>query len=319
MNFKTAIIPETNLQIMEHLHTFRFLTAPQLFRLGVASHLNSVRRALRRFDTNRKLVDFDEFGALPRIGKLPRIYYLTHRGAKCLAEAWRVDQKEINYPRGVKLFSRDYFHRVATIDFHVELRLFSEKHDIAVEFFHTYFDTKGANRNTKPGDRLERLTKIPMKDGVFIPDGVFAVRTPDGERYLFSLEIYNGRDTKRVHQQLEKHLLCLREGSITELYGFQKANRVLCVFESEPALRAIEKRLAGDEVFSAAKRQFSLTTLPRIRENFAAGWVFLAEGRRTIFDTKRKRGEKESKKTASESHFAHKGVLRWFKDVLESS
>lgn len=284
MNFKTAILPETNIQIMEHLHTFRFLTAPQLSRLGVASHLNSLRRTLRRFDTTRKLVDFAEFGTLPKIGRLPRVYYLTHRGAKYLAEAWRADQKEINYPKGVKLFSRDYFHRAATIDFHVELRLFAEKHGIEVEFFHTYFDTKGANRNTEPADRLERLTKVPMKDGFFIPDGVFAVRAPDGKRYLFALEIYNGIDTKRVHQQLIKHLECLREGAITELYGFETANRVLCVFETESALQAAERRLADDEVFSGAKQHFSFSTLPRIREDFAAGWVFLKEGQKTIFD-----------------------------------
>ena len=47
-------LPETNLQVIEHLHAYRFLTAPQLVRLGVASHINSLRRTLRRFETSRK-------------------------------------------------------------------------------------------------------------------------------------------------------------------------------------------------------------------------------------------------------------------------
>jgi hypothetical protein len=94
-----AALPDSNLQVMEHLHAYRFLTAPQLLRLGVASHINSLRRTLRRFETGRKYVDWEEFGVLPRIGRLPRVYYLTERGARYLAEAWRVEPAEINYPR----------------------------------------------------------------------------------------------------------------------------------------------------------------------------------------------------------------------------
>ena len=30
--------PESNLQVLEYLHTYRFLTAPQLMRLEVVSH-----------------------------------------------------------------------------------------------------------------------------------------------------------------------------------------------------------------------------------------------------------------------------------------
>src|SRR5512132_1230456 len=201
---------------------------PQLVRLGVASHINSLRRTLRRFETGRKYVDWAEFGVLPQIGRLPRVYYLTERGARYLAEAWRVEPAEINYPRGVKLFSRDYFHRGATIDFHIELRRFAAQYGLAVEFFHSYFDTTGANRSEYPAERLRHLSKVPLEDSFFIPDAIFAVRAPDGARYLFALEVYNGIDTKRVHAQLEKHLVALGEGRISELYGYPRAHRVLC-------------------------------------------------------------------------------------------
>ena len=157
-----AALPDSNLQVMEQLHTYRFLTAPQLLRLGVASHVNSLRRTLRRFETARKYVDWAEFGVLPQIGRLPRVYYLTERGARYLAEAWRVEPAEINYPRGVKLFSRDYFHRGATIDFHIELRRFAAQYGLTVEVFHSYFDTAGANRTENPAYRLHHLSKVPL-------------------------------------------------------------------------------------------------------------------------------------------------------------
>jgi hypothetical protein len=291
-----AALPETNLKVMEHLHTYRFLTAPQLLRLDVASHINSLRRALRRFETSRKYVDFAEFGVVPKIGRLPRVYYLTERGAKYLAEAWRVDAKEINYPKGVKLFARDYFHRSATIDFHIELRLFAEQNELAVEFFHSYFDTTGANRSENPADRLQRLSKVPLEEGFFIPDGIFAVHAPDGSRYLYALEVYNGIDTKRVHAQMEKHLIALGEGHISELYNYPKAHRVLCLFEHENALKAAEKRLREDTAFTEKmRRQFALSTLAGIRENFGGNWLFLERGRTTIFDTLRQAVKPQAK------------------------
>ena len=281
-----AALPDTNLQVMEHLYAYRFLTAPQLLRLGVASHVNSLRRTLRRFETGRKYVDWAEFGVLPRIGRLPRVYYLTERGAHYLAEAWRVEPAEINYPRGVKLFSRDYFHRGATIDFHIELCRFAAQYGLTVEVFHSYFDTAGANRNENPAYRLHHLSKVPLEDSFFIPDAIFAVRASDGSRYLFVLEVYNGIDTKRVHAQLEKHLVALGEGRISELYGYPRAHRVLCVFETESALQAAVRRLCEDPAFTDQMRhQFAFSTLAELRVGFADCWHFLTPGHRTIFDS----------------------------------
>ena len=54
-------------------------------------------------------MDWAEFGVLPQIGRLPRVYYLTERGARYLAEAWRVEPEEINYPRGVNSFLATIF------------------------------------------------------------------------------------------------------------------------------------------------------------------------------------------------------------------
>lgn len=76
----------TNLRILELLHTYRFLTPKQFLRLGVTTHEKSLQRALQRFATRGKCVDFADFGVLPLKGRLPRVYFLTSRGAEYLAE-----------------------------------------------------------------------------------------------------------------------------------------------------------------------------------------------------------------------------------------
>ena len=91
------------------------------------------------------------------------------------------------------------------------------------------------------------------------------MHAPDGSRYLFALEVYNGIDTKRVYAQLEKHLVALGEGRISELYGYPKAHRVLCVFETESALQAAVRRLCEDAAFTDQMRQqFAFSTLAEL-------------------------------------------------------
>ena len=127
---------------------------------------------------------------------------------------------------------------------------------------------------------------MPLEDSFFIPDAIFAVHAPDRSRYLYTLEVYNGIDTKRVYAQLEKHLVALGEGRISELYGYPRAHRVLCVFETESALQAAVRRLCEDAAFTDQMRQqFAFSTLADLRTGFAAGWYFLTPGHRTIFDS----------------------------------
>ena len=50
-----------------------------------------------------------------------------------------------------------------------------------------------------------------------------------------ALEVYNGRDTQRVHKQLRKHLQAQAEGAVAAAYGLALPYRVLLTFESEAA------------------------------------------------------------------------------------
>ena len=149
-----------NIEVLRLLNRYRFLTNPQLLRLGLVHDNTSIYRILSRFgDGNRPYIGKKDFGFIAGVGRLHRIYYLQKRGAQLLAETLQLDEDEVSYQKVKPPFLQDYFHRLATIDVHIELDRFAAQYGCAVRFFHTYFDVDGANRGTPPSDRLRRLTR----------------------------------------------------------------------------------------------------------------------------------------------------------------
>jgi hypothetical protein len=280
-------LSEGHLQVLEHLHTFRFLTVPQMLRLGIATNKYTLSRYLTRLSGgSRPFTAWTDFGNLPNIGRLPRIHYLLKRGAKALAEVWRVDEREINYPRGVRIFSRDYFHRVNTVDLHIALRNFVEKNGLETDFFHTYFDHIGVNRSNDPQrKKRQTLTRVPLGEGYLIPDVIFGVTDTTGKPWICTAEIYRGFATGRVHQQLEKHLYALQEQSISKAYAYPRAVRILVVCENDNAMAAATKRVREDRLFAEAEAFFLFSALPRIQVDFAGDWFHFSGQRGNIFTT----------------------------------
>jgi hypothetical protein len=200
-----------------------------------------------------------------------------------LTEALRLDDEEVHFEKVRPPFAQDFFHRIAVIDFHIELDLFCQKFGCRVAFFHTYFDTKGANRGTPASERLRKMTKVPLGKYHLIPDGIFLVDPPDHKQRLFALEVYNGRDTKRIHKQLAKHLQAQAEGAVALAYGLRLPYRVLLTFETENALQAVLKRIREDPLFAASEPYFAFSTLEAIRGDFARNWWFFSGKQGCIF------------------------------------
>lgn len=269
-------ITETQLRILEALNTYRFLNVSQMIYLGIATNKYTISRNISEIQAGKKpLVSYADFGTFPTIGRLPRLYFLLKHGAEWLAEAYQVDEKEINYPKGVKIFSRDYFHRVATIDVHISGRKFTESiPDMEFDFFHSYFEHTGANHSKKANQvKRQALTKIPIQNGYFIPDGIFRIIDPEGKFWVFTVEVYRGHTTKRTHEQLVKHLYSLSEGSISRVYQYERAVRILMVCEEENAMKSLMKRIAGDGRFAQVEDFFLFATLETVQEKFDYGWV----------------------------------------------
>lgn len=123
-----------------------------------------------------------------------------------LLEYTDLEEEEILIPKGrATYFSQDYFHRKYTIDTQIAIHQEAKKQGMEVSFFVRYFDKVGSAR--KGG--LTSLAKINIDSKNFIiPDGIFMIDR-GGEQYLYCLEIYNGKDTKRVVNQLKKHIRAL--------------------------------------------------------------------------------------------------------------
>ncbi|MGZ9053078.1 MAG: hypothetical protein ACXW3N_13020, partial [Rhodoplanes sp.] len=205
-------------------------------------------------------------------------------GATLVADARQTEPEAIFYPRGDMFALADVPHRRLTIDFRIELDRFAAAHGCAVEFYHQYFRTTGANRGEAADGRLRRLTRIDfppplaarLRKPFFMPDGVFALRTP-AKRVLFLLEAYRGIDTGRVMRQLDWHVVALGEGLPSLQYGFQTAHKVLLVFEGESALAAVLQRLLTRTDLDAFRGLIACSTIARLQADFA-DWHFVRQG-----------------------------------------
>lgn len=255
-----------------------------------------MRRTLRRFafelkgDNGQKIRNTKaEIGAIKAgvdrdSGRIARMYYLTKHGAELVAESRQIGPENIFYPRGDKLVLADVPHRRLTIDFRIELNRFAEQQGYAVDFYHQYFRTAGANRGTEAGDRLRKLTRIDFperlaeryKKQFFLPDGIFALRTGQ-KRILCLVEACRGIDTGRVMQQLDWHVVALEHGLPSLKYGFDTANKVLLVFETESAIAAVLNRLLTRTDLDAFRGLIACSTIERLKGNFQ-DWYYIQRG-----------------------------------------
>ena len=269
-------IPDSNLQVLESLHTYKFLATPQFVRLGINGHEQSVQRTLRRFrDKNRfprLYVDKKEFGFVAGVGNLHSVYYLTRHGAAILADYYRADIADINFPRGEPNFSKDYFHRWCTVDIHIALWEWAARSGARIEFVHTYFDHTGSNRARRIKDRLRPRTKIDLADDSLVPDMIYLATLNSGEKYLAVVEVHNGRDSGRFLRQMVPHAQALAEGAVAETYGLTTNNRVRWVFEHANTMNASIQRIRQDKRFAPLRHLIDFNTIENVREDFTRGW-----------------------------------------------
>lgn len=277
-------LTERNLEILRLVNHYRFLTVPQLKRLGIAGTDQSVTRMIRRFPQGKEALlgtkDYYAVGSPTaprhRTRKLARIHYLKPAGARLLQELYGLEEDELHALKSAPPFLQDYHHRVATIGFRIELDRFCEQRGWSVRFFHGYFDKQGANRSNQPQQpRLTSRTRIPLSEGFFIPDGIFLVEDDQGKERLFTLEVHNGLDTKRTFRQLLQHRQALAEGAVALAYGLKLPWRVLSVYETANALEAEARRIAQSGEFTGYGPYFALHTLEGVQEGLNADWRYV--------------------------------------------
>lgn len=292
-------LPDSQLRVLEQLARYRYLTVPQLQRLGVspaATHIRDVLRELERYQLIKRI----RYGVLPGAGRLPDVAYLTKAGATLWAEFAAVEPEEVYYPKQHgNPFKRDYFHRHACIDFQIELDAFAADTG-EIPFYHQYFHKEGANRGGA-GTRLTAMTKVRAHNRTLIPDSIFRFNVTDDQDWLFAVEVKNGFDTKAVLDQIEGHISAIQHEAIERAFDFpDRPVRVLVVFSEywkgaervsgENPMHQALARLAEKRQLQEYYPYFAFSTLERVRADFLRSWHFVrGDGRierplRGLFD-----------------------------------
>lgn len=283
----------TNIQgnVLEGLARYKFLTLSQMLKLQVGTtrykYLWEQVKSLR--DRRKPLVSCHRYeNPEPRKGRVEDMYFLTNVGKTALVNELLFSEQSIKMPAGNTPAYKDYFHRRNTIDFQISLDRWANTVDVLVPFFDTYFDMTGNNRMSKD---LRAKTKVDLDgEDYFIPDGVFRVEAKKQQR-LFLFEMYNGKDSGRVVEQLHKHAMAMTERHTHRSLGYdpKKSYTIVLVFEFDGIKKAViekaKKELSerGKQSFAKVQQYFICKSLEELEKGkFDKNWTTLF-GRRSDF------------------------------------
>lgn len=264
--------------ILIQLARYKFLTVSQLYRLGLSKDISWIRTQARELSqAGQPLIDRINFNITPHKGKVENIYFLTKKGKEALIEGMNKEEKSIKVPIGNPTnIYKDYTHRKNTIDFQIEAYLWAETQERGtyIDFFDCYFDKIGNNRTA---GNLQAKNKIALEgDDYIIPDAVFLLET-EHRPYLFLFEMYDGRDTKRVIDQVTKHVKAIELGTPSDKYNHPYAHRVILLFEFEEMKNAFLSRTHKDSYFDNVSVCFKCKSIEAMQKDFFGGWKNLKE------------------------------------------
>lgn len=251
---------------MQELAEFQYLTSSQFVRLGLTKTRKGIYPVLKKLSEGiRPELGKINYNVSPTHGRPESVYFLTSRGAKHLVERHGADDKDIKRPkRNSVSFASDYYHRIWTVDFFINLKLWCDQKNYSLRSFSYYFQqSNGSNRNNRGGRSLadNRIDIERGGIGYIVPDGVFIVDRP-GQKPLFGLfEQHNGKDTGKFLRQVYAHTQAMLEGAPSIYYdvkhkGAYVGNRVFCQFEHESCKNAVVTRLARSEDFAPFRERF---------------------------------------------------------------
>ena len=124
-----------------------------------------------------------------------------------------------------------------------------------------------------------RRTRVALdRAAALIPDILFSLTSPDRITRLFAVEIYNDHTATRPEKQLLAYADALHAAAIERAFAYDKAARVLCLFEEPRVIASLRTRLAAHPLATTFNRQLFLKPFSE-RVTFAANWQRLADER----------------------------------------
>jgi len=276
-------LTESQVTAIELLATYKYLTSSQFVKIGLYKKKEYLTKALKALvDMKKPLINKHNFS--PVNGKLESFYCLTKFTKKYLMEELEYRESQIKVVKGRSpIYLKDYYHRRYTIDFHIYFRKWIEANDGQVEFFNYYFDKAGNNRSANSNNRVTALNRIHIdKSNSFIPDAntMFSL---DSKQYLYLFEQHNGKDTKRLFEQLHVHIIAISKGSVSEKYKIKKSPIVVVVCEYDSVKDSVIKRLQKERGIENYNNFFIFKTNAELEEDFYNNWTLISGEKSTFF------------------------------------
>ena len=278
-------LTENQITSIEWLAVFKYLTSSQFVKMGLYKKRGYLTNALLvLIGMKNPLIAKHDFN--PINGKLESMYYITKYGKKFLMDELDYTEFQIKAPRGLSpIYLKDYFHRKFTINFHIYLNTWLETNDGKMSFFNYYFDKSGNNRSNEKSNRVTALNKVILdKTNSFIPD-VNTMFSVDNKEYLYLFEQHNGKDTKRLFEQLYVHIIAISKGVVSKKYNSKKSHRVVVVCEYESVKNSVIQRLQKIDGIGHYNNFFIFKTNAELEEDFYHNWT-LINGEQTSFLSK---------------------------------
>jgi len=278
-------LTENQVVAIELIAKYKYLTSSQFVEMGIYKHRDYLTKSLRPLILQKRpLVAKYDFN--PINGKLESFYYLTKYGKKFLIDELEYSEDQIKAPKGVAPIKlKDYHHRKLTIDFHMYLNQWLESNDGDINFLNYYFDKSGNNRDADKNHFITALNRINIdRSNSFIPD-INTKFSIDGQEYLYLFEQHDGKDTKRLLNQLRNHIIAIATGVVQKRYKLQKSHRVVVVCEFESVKNSVIQRLQKVESIEHYNNFLIFKINEELQEDFFNDWTLIS-GEETTFLTK---------------------------------
>lgn len=290
-------LTDMDFAILQKLGDFTFLTNSQLRALEVSKSARSLAHALRSLTTfptpSKSVIGVLKYPPQARLGRVEHTFFLKKGALPFLRETnLDLDLSKIHLPVRPQPLFRDYLHRKLAVDCHIVLSDFLGRHypNIAINFWHTYFQKSGANRSPKFRP-LQAKTRISLSDERFaIPDVVFHLRMKNSERpgLLMAMEISRGMNAKRLIHQLHRHVEALKLSALGVQTELLIGHKVMVVCEEKSLLQGIWKRFPEFPRLVSFAHFFLFTTWDAFRSHPETCWQIFGNSGRFNFLTGRK-------------------------------
>ena len=258
---------EKQIVLLEALARFKYLTTKQLqliFGLKSNSYTNTIIRNLK--SRKHPLIKSIEFGIIPWIGRLAKVHFLSQSGVRFLIQELGYSEDWIQYPKNRNsFFQRDYYHRIATIDFNISFQKWLASNNYLFTLFYPYFNrSKGSNYKRS-------MTSVSEWNKWVEPDWV-GIYTAHNKSHIFLFEQHNGKDKQRAIRQMINHCYFLAKGTYSDHHHLKTATKIYYVFEFDSCKLAVMEEFNNHSWLMHFKDYFLFKSQQELAIHFNHNW-----------------------------------------------